>query len=220
MFNYTPYSSPLLNALQEEIEWVVPDTVPAMSMAVREFVAEHSGSSSAQIRSYARLCENAVFLMETFPNKRNNSRLVKVAKQVSNLKGTSARVMERLISVIKGTAFYESLLEGVCDHSSFIQKLEREFHLDVDHWVPIREGVQVFLDAENTETLSNALADGNDYFTELIDGMGYILLRRGRIDVWEDFSCWLFVYAPPDNVDKPAKAKDTTIKTLKTVELE
>jgi hypothetical protein len=108
----------------------------------------------------------------------------------------------RIDDVVEST---NSLIEELVDHEKFVRKLESTFKISVQEFEPIREGVFVYLDQENTNKLEDALKTAKDVFDTINDEMGYLLLRKGvKSDMefgpfGESLTCWTFVYAPVED---------------------
>lgn len=193
---------------------------------IRNFIESYNTSRLRHIKTYVRICENVVATIFANPSKRAYDSASLISRQIKRLKDLNEVVVNKVIREILETSFQENVIESLVDHRGFISKLEKEFKLSVDHWEPIREGVYVFLDGENTAILSAALSDGNNYFETLVDSLGYILLKKGTIDTnWgcygPNFAKWLFAFAPATDmkdVEDDGKGLDG-VKTLKTVDL-
>jgi hypothetical protein len=102
--------------------------------------------------------------------------------------------------------------EEVIQHDKFVAALESKYDITIHRWEPVREGLIVYLDAENTVQLTTQMDGGhepsdqestpNDEFAQWCEEQGYLILRRGMPEDIEfggfpvSTSRWVFVYAP------------------------
>jgi hypothetical protein len=90
------------------------------------------------------------------------------------------------------------------NHDSFVKALEKSLKVEAHHWEPVREGLIVFFDEENTNELLDQLRSYNDILQKITDEHGYILLRRGTMEdvasggFPRSMSHWYFIYCPRD----------------------
>lgn len=225
----TPFQSKFLVELMNTLDWSSPPILETKEALrpIRQFIERYSDSKFRSIKTYVGLCENVVATIFANPSKKAFDSAAIISKQVKRLKGLNESVINKVVKEVLETPFQESVIESLVDHRGFISKLEKEFKVSVDHWEPVREGVYVYLDGENTEILSSALSDGNSYFETLVDSLGYILLKKGTIDTnWgaygPNFAKWLFVFSPATDIkdtEDDGSGLEGEVKTLKTVDL-
>ncbi len=109
-------------------------------------------------------------------------------------------------------------------HGPFVTAFKKKFKVDVHHFDEVGTGVYLYLDAENTSKLRDTLT-GNSIFNDLVDKLGYILLRKGTQDdidyggFGDSLSQWIFTQVVrPNSGPDDQEGQNYTASELKKIE--
>jgi len=209
----------LLNHLLGESE---PRTSPAAALA------SHVARSRGVVRTYA---ETLVSLEAAGADKavlerhaRHASRMLGRVKRGVAQESNATVLLDQLHSEISECEGDMSFVMNRKTHGPFVTAFKKKFKVDVHHIDEVGTGVYLYLDAENTSKLRDTLT-GNAYFNDLVDKLGYILLRKGTQDdidyggFGDSLSRWIFTQVVrPDSGPDDEEGQNYTASELKKIE--
>ncbi len=199
---------------------------PAPSAAAA--LAAHVARSRGSVRTYA---ETLVSLEKAGADKailerhaRHASRMLGRVKHGVVQESNAVVLLEQLHSEISETEGDMTFVMNRKTHGPFVTAFKKKFKVDVHHYDEVGTGVYLYLDAENTSILRDNLT-GNAYFNDLVDKLGYILLRKGTQDdidyggFGDALSQWIFTQVVrPDSGPDDQEGQNYTASELKKIE--
>lgn len=199
---------------------------PAPSAAAA--LAAHVARSRGPVRTYA---ETLVSLEKAGADKdilerhaRHASRMLGRVKRGVVQENNATVLLDQLHAEISESDGDMTFVMNRKTHGPFVTAFKKKFKVDVHHYDEVGTGVYLYLDAENTSILRDALT-GNAYFNDLVDKLGYILLRKGTQDdidyggFGDALSQWIFTQVVrPDSGPDDEEGQNYTASELKKIE--
>lgn len=192
-----------------------------------------SRNRGKDITKWVSFCEKTISTFKVSPNKKlydlierqsNHSKtLLDAAKRGKSVEGLSRELYSMLNKSMNSQGI--RMIESLVDHSKFVRELEKEFDVKAVRYEPIRDGVFIYFNREDTKKMNDVVANYNSYIQRIADAFGYLLLRKGSFSEIEygsfgdDASCWMFVYAPLTPTQKDDEGEVLLTKDFKPLNL-
>jgi hypothetical protein len=188
--------------------------------SIERFVSHFRRTSNKLMQKYVSTVSSMLESYTKFPTDAGGSLIAKTGSDCKAIveasqKGERERVNDLLPEAYSRASGFKPMLESFGpigmgtsgtmledarfedEHNAFCKKFCKEFKVEADHHESVAEGLFIYFDAENTDTLSRNLQfDISNFCFE----NGYILLKSGSVDDFsfgsfgEELSKWGFVY--------------------------
>ena len=191
-------------------------------------LAAHVARSRGPVRTYAETLvslENAGADRKILErHARHASRMLGRVRRGIGQENNARVLLDQLHEEISDSEADMSFVMNRKTHGPFVTAFKKKFKVDVHHFDEVGTGVYLYLDAENTSILRDNLT-GLAYFNDLVDKLGYILLRKGTQDdidyggFGDALSQWIFTQVVrPDSGPDDEEGQNYTASELKKIE--
>ena len=187
---------------------------------IERLVSHFKRSSNRLMQKYVSTVSSILESYTKFPTDAGSSLIAKTGSDCKAIveasqKGERERVSNLLPEAYNRASGFKPMIESfgpvgmgtsgtmledakyADEHSTFCKKFCKEFKVEMDHHESVAEGLFIYFDAKNTDSLSRNLQfDISNFCFE----NGYVLLKPGSVDDFsfgsfgEELSKWGFVY--------------------------